>query len=789
MVPRTAALLAAAALAVAACSPPDHPGRLHEVTVGRWVDPFIGTGGHGHTYPGATAPFGMVQVGPDNGRSGWDWSSGYHWSDSVLTGFSHTHLSGTGIGDLLDVLVMPVAGGVDLGAERGPDGMRPYADRLDHDAEMAAPGYYAARLQRSGIGVELTATPRVGLHRIRYPKGAEPGLVVDLGFAENWDEPIHVELIQIADTLFLGRRYSKGWAVDQRVHFALATSRPVLAITWAGEDPRTRAHLAFGALDGEPLLLKVALSYVDESGALSNLEAEAPGWDFDGARARAGFAWESELSKVMVSGGTADDRTIFYTALYRTRLAPVLFQDLDGRYRAADGRIREAQGFTNHSIFSLWDTFRAAHPLNTLLDPERVHDLVASMVAFRRESGLLPVWSLVANETNTMTGNHAVPVVVDAVLKGLTRVPAREVLAAVIASQSSDLRDLNDYRAFGWVPSELGVESVTKTLEYAYDDAAVARLAEHVGAASTARRFRQRAQAWREVYDPGTGFMRGRHADGSWVEPFDPLLSDHRQNTDYTEGNAWQHSWFVPHDPGALVQALGGEGAFLRRLDELFEQDTVVRGGTHRRTSPGSSANTPTATSPATTSPTSTRGPGTPSALASGYARSWTPSTAPRPTGWRGTRTAGRCRHGTSSAPWASTPPIRRRGCTCWACPASTPRCCGCRAGPSWSAPSARAPRTATCVPCASTGVPGPSPTSATPTWPAAASSSSRWAPSPIPPGAATSGPVPPRTRTWGSWCRHGRKPRRRRGDEATGPPRRDGPPPRGAPGRVWEEA
>jgi predicted alpha-1,2-mannosidase len=575
---RTVALLAAAALGVGACSPPDHPGRLHDVTVSRWVDPFIGTGGHGHAYPGATVPFGMVQVGPDNGRSGWDWSSGYHWSDSVLTGFSHTHLSGTGIGDLLDVLVMPVAGGVDLGAERDPDGVRPYADRLDHDEEEAAPGYYAVRLQRSGIAVELTATPRVGLHRIRYPDGAMPGLVVDLGFAENWDKPTHVELVQIADTLFLGRRYSEGWAPDQRVHFALATSRPVLALTWAGEDPHVRAHLAFRPLDGEPLLLKVALSYVDESGALSNLEAEAPAWDFDGARARAAFAWESELSKVMVSGGTADDRTIFYTALYRTRLAPVLFEDVDDRYRAADERIREAKGFTNHSIFSLWDTFRAAHPLNTLLDPGRVHDLVASMMAFRRETGLLPVWSLVANETNTMTGNHAVPVVVDAVLKGLTRVSAREALAAVVASQSTDLRDLHHYGRFGWIPSDLGVEAVTKTLEYAYDDAAVARLAEHVGAAATARAFRQRSRAWQEVYDPTTGFMRGRRSDGSWVEPFDPLLSDHRQNTDYTEGNAWQHAWFVPHDAGALVGAMGGEEAFVRRLDELFEQDTVVRG-------------------------------------------------------------------------------------------------------------------------------------------------------------------------------------------------------------------
>ena len=580
--PRGHVHLFAAALAAAAwsagCTPPDHPARLHAEDLSSWVDPFIGTGGHGHVYPGATVPFGMVQVSPDNGRSGWDWVSGYHWSDSVLTGFSHTHLSGTGIGDLLDVLVMPVVGAVDLSVERGPDGFRPYADRLSHDEETAAPGYYAVRLQRSGIDVELTATPRVGLHRIRFPADAEAGLVVDLGFSENWDTPTRVELVQVADTLFLGRRYSQGWASDQRIHFALATSAPVLAVTLAGEEPRLRAHLAFGPAGDEPLQVKVGLSYADEVGALANLQAEAPGWDFDAARDRAARVWESELSKIQVRGGTPEDRATFYTALYRTRLAPVLFQDVDGRYRGGDGAIHEADGFTNHSIFSLWDTFRAAHPLNTLVDFHRVHDLVASMMAFRAEYGLLPVWSLVGNETNTMTGNHAVPVVVDAVLKGLTEVPAEDALAAVVESQSTNLRDLDDFRSYGWIPSELGVESVTKTLEYAYDDATVARLAAFAGDAATAARFRQRSAGWRHVWDEGTGFMRGKRADGSWVEPFDTLHADHRQNTDYTEGNAWQHSWFVPHDAAGLATAMGGDAAFVRRLDALFEQDTVVVG-------------------------------------------------------------------------------------------------------------------------------------------------------------------------------------------------------------------
>jgi predicted alpha-1,2-mannosidase len=521
----------------------------------------------------------MVQAGPDNGRSGWDWVSGYHWSDSVLTGFSHTHLSGTGIGDLLDILVMPVSGPVALEVERLEDGTRPYADRLSHEDETASPGAYSVRLLRSGIDVELTATQRVGLHRIRYPPSAEsPGLIVDLGYSENWDTPTHTELVQLSDTLFVGHRYSEGWAADQRVHFALVTSWPVEGVERAGQSPELRVRLRFADANGEALQLKVALSYVDDEGALANLEAEAPGWDFDAIQARARAAWERELSKVQIDGGSDQDRSIFYTALYRTRLAPVLFQDVDGRYRGADGEIRESDGFVNHSIFSLWDTFRAAHPLNTLIDSERVPDLVASMLAFSREHGLLPVWSLVGNETNTMTGNHGVPVIVDAVLKGLTDVDPRDALRAVVASQSSDLRDLDDYRAHGFVPSDLGVESVTKTLEYAFDDAAVARLADALGEAEIADRFFRRSRGWTHVFDSGTGFMRGRLADGGWVEPFDPLRSSHREDTDYTEGNAWQHSWFVPHDVAALVEGMGGDSAFAARLDQLFDQDTVVTG-------------------------------------------------------------------------------------------------------------------------------------------------------------------------------------------------------------------
>ena len=541
------------------------------------VDPFLGTGGDGHTFPGATVPFGMVQVSPDNGRSGWDWCSGYNWSDSVLTGFSHTHLSGTGIGDLLDILVMPVAGPVNLAVDTLRDGTRPYADRLSHAHEHAEPGYYSVTLQRSHIKVELTATRRVGLHRITFPADADPGLVVDLGYHENWDAPTSTQLTQVSDTLFLGRRYSTGWAKNERIHFALVTSRPVTRVDMVGTSPHQRALLHF-ASGTHTLLLKVAISYVDERGALENLEAEAPLWDFDGARAHAARMWERELSKVRITGGTPADRTIFYTALYHTRLAPILFEDVDGRYRGADGRIHRAKGFENYSIFSLWDTFRAANPLNTILDPARVHDFVASMLAFGDQHGLLPVWPLVGNETNTMTGNHAIPVIVDAVLKGLAGVNPQRALAAAVKSESSDIRDLGLYRKYGFVPSNLGSESVTKTLEYGYDDATVARLAAFVGDSATARTFRGRSRAWRHVYDPTTGFMRGRLTDGSFRVPFDPLRADHGPHSDYTEGNAWQHSWFVPHDVAGLIAAHGGDRPFVRQLDELFDQDTVLTG-------------------------------------------------------------------------------------------------------------------------------------------------------------------------------------------------------------------
>jgi predicted alpha-1,2-mannosidase len=600
----TAALVAATTTLFAlACESPDAPpGRggpqeLEPLT--SYVDPFIGTGGHGHVYPGATVPWGMVQLSPDQGQQGWDWIAGYNWEDSLLVGFSHTHLSGTGIGDLLDILVMPVRHYVPLDVPIRNRWDRAASSRFSHDREEASPGYYAVDLLDQEIRAELTATARVGMHRYTFPETDQPALFLDLGYAINWDAPVQTSVRVVSDTLVTGYRFSRGWARDQRVFFAMAFSRPVRHLGLAdsavalgifsgdelaaGEVGATalavRALFAFDPVAaGETLLLKVGLSYVDEAGALANLEAEVPHWDFDGVREEARSAWEMELRKVHLQGGSEAERRTFYTALYRTRLAPILFQDVDGRYRGADGGIHTAQGYRKHAIFSLWDTFRAQHPLLTLMDPDRVDDLVNSMLSFHDEHGLLPVWSLVGNETNTMTGHHALPVITDAYRKGYRGFDAQRALEAMVKSATADHRGLEHYKAFGYIPTELEVESVTKTLEYAFDDWALAALALELGEEELHRHYLERSEGWRHVFDPETRFMRGKTADGRWAEPFDPRRSDHREGTDYTEGNAWQHSWFVPHDVLGLMEAMGGEEPFLAKLDSLFELDTIITG-------------------------------------------------------------------------------------------------------------------------------------------------------------------------------------------------------------------
>ncbi|MBE0592548.1 MAG: GH92 family glycosyl hydrolase [Gemmatimonadales bacterium] len=580
--PAAASSLLLLALGVAACG---GPARLDPVAL---VDPFIGTATHGHVYPGATVPFGMVQVSPDNGRSGWDWVSGYHYSDSIIVGFGHTHLSGTGIGDLADVLIMPVSSPMQIDRAYRDRDDRDYRSRFSHERESAAPGYYTVFLDDPRIGVELTATERVGVHRYAYPVSDDAGIVIDLGFAINWDAPTDTYLKAESDTLVVGHRFSTGWAKDERVFFAVALSKPFTAVELADGTARIAGREAsgkavkglfrFATADGERVLLKVGISYVDAAGALRNLQTEVPGWDFDGVRAAATDAWREALSPVRIRTDDSARARTFYTALYHTKLAPIRFDDVDGRYRGGDGAIHQADGFRNYSIFSLWDTFRAAHPLHTLTEPARVDDMMRSMLAFADEYGLLPVWSLVGNETNTMTGYHAIPVLADAYLKGFRGFDGERALDAMIASAMQDHRGLRYYREYGYIPSELEPESVTKTLEYAFDDWAIAQMAAALGRSDDEATFRARSRSFEALFDPGSGFMRGKSAAGAWVEPFDPVQSSHRVNTDYTEGNAWQHSWFVPHDVARLIALMGGDRAFVAKLDSLFAADTVVTG-------------------------------------------------------------------------------------------------------------------------------------------------------------------------------------------------------------------
>ncbi len=499
---RFSVLFVVGCLLTVACEPPDSPPRKGSIqdmeALSDYVDPFIGTGGHGHVYPGATVPWGMVQLSPDQGQGGWDWIAGYNWEDSLLVGFSHTHLSGTGIGDLLDILVMPVKEYFPVNEAVADRWDRSAKSSFSHEREEASPGYYAVYLEDQEIQAELTATAHVGMHRYSFPATDEPAVFLDLGYAINWDQPVSTSIEVVNDTLVTGYRFSQGWATDQKLFFAVAFSEPVRSLAFADStaplealdsrrmtagDVRAtssalRALFAFDPTsEGDQILLKVGLSYVDEAGALANLETEIPTWDFQSVRDAARREWNRELRKVQVEGGTEEERRTFYTSLYRTRLVPILFEDVDGRYRGADGEIHVAEGYRKHAIFSLWDTFRAAHPLFTLIDPDRVDDLVNSMLSFYDEHGLLPVWSLVGNETNTMTGHHAVPVLADAYRKGFRGFDAEKALEAMVKSANQDHRGLEFYKAYEYIPTELENESVTKTLEYAFDDWAIASMA------------------------------------------------------------------------------------------------------------------------------------------------------------------------------------------------------------------------------------------------------------------------------------------------------------------------
>ena len=553
-----------------------------------FVDPFIGTGAHGHTYPGATVPFGMVQLSPDNGISGWDWCSGYHYSDSIIVGFSHLHLSGTGIGDLQDVRMMPVSSEVDISKKAEARDELEYKSRYSHDEEIASPGYYSVVLKDQDIKVELTAGVRSGFQEYLFPSNRSRSVVLDLAYNVNWDAPTKSRIQMVNDTLVTGYRYSTGWAKEQRVYFALSFSEPFESYevvdstsSLAGSEfdgAQLKALLKFGSNSSiSTLQVRSGISSASVDGALLSVK-EIQDKTFTQVKQEAESLWEDELNKINISVQGEALKKTFHTAMYHASLAPVVYSDLKNEYKTPGGEVGLAQNYTRYDIFSLWDTYRAAHPLFTILEGERVNDMINSMLAHYDEYGLLPVWSLLGNETNTMTGYHAIPVITDAYFKGFRGYDVQKAYEAMKASAMQDIRGVEFYKKFGFIPSDLEVESVTKNLEYAYDDWCIAQVAKSLGETEDYEYFQKRAQSFNLLYDPSVGFMRGKLSSGAWRTPFDPKHSEHRVNTDYTEGNAWQHTWYVPHDVPALIDLMGGNDPFISKLDSLFSISSEITG-------------------------------------------------------------------------------------------------------------------------------------------------------------------------------------------------------------------
>ncbi len=568
-----------------------------------FVDPFIGTGGHGHTYPGAVMPFGMVQLSPDTRLEGWDGSSGYHYTDSVVYGFSHTHLSGTGIPDYCDILFMPTTGQPQF---KNTEYSSPFKKRN----ETASPGYYKTRLDKYNIDVELTATTRAGMHRYTYPSTSQANIIIDL---QHRDTVINSWIEVVNDHEIRGLRESKSWAKDQYVYFYAKFSKPFKSYGIAvdnqlqqgikrAEGKNIKLFIQFNN-PGE-VISKLGISSVSADGALKNLDAEIPDFDFKKVQKAAHMAWVNELAKIDIEAGQPEapqqaenqtangygrapvkkekepkvdyakiKQTIFYTALYHCLLSPNIYSDVDGQYRGMDEKIHTADGFNYYTVFSLWDTFRAEHPLLTLIDRKRTLDFIKSFLAMYDQKGLLPIWPLASNETFCMIGNHSIPVIVDAYAKGIRDFDVEKAFSAMKAAVNRDQYGLDSYRKHGLVLADDEVESVSKTLEYAYDDWCIAQMAKMLDKPVDYAEYIQRAQYWKNVQNKDNGFMQA-HVNGSWYQPFDPT----DVNKNYVEGNAWQYTFLVPQDVTGLVNRMGGKEAFATKLDELFTTTAPLTG-------------------------------------------------------------------------------------------------------------------------------------------------------------------------------------------------------------------
>jgi len=568
-----------------------------------YVDPFIGTDFHGHTFPGATTPFGLVQLSPDTRTLGWDACAGYHYSDSSILGFSHTHLSGTGIGDYGDILFMPFTGdaSLDAGAEEDPDSG--YRSRFDRDTEQATPGYYTVRLTDDDINVELTSTTRAGIHRYTYAEKTGKGLIIDLTHTIHGHRNPKHEIRIINDREIRGLKLTSGWAKHHTVYFAAKFSEPFTSEVYMNgqlvkdleniSGKNIKVKLRFDDDNKNELIAKVGISTVGFEGAAENLEAEVPDWDFDSYRESAAEQWAEKLSAIEVETDSESDKRTFYTALYHSMIFPGINSDVDGKYKSMRQDIVTSES-PNYTVFSLWDTHRALHPLFTIINPDYNQALIRALLRKYDEGGILPMWELASNYTGTMIGSHAVSVIVDAYMKGQRDFDTEKALEAIVHSVKYDtVKDISYpsdqawgnlmpkaklyEEKYGFIPCDLERASVSKALEFAYNYWAIATMAADLGRDDIAEDFYKRSERYATYFDKETGFMRGKRLDGTWDEPFHPRFSSH-WNTPYVEGNAWQWTWYVPHDVDGLVELMGGKEAFAVKLDSLFTTSSELLG-------------------------------------------------------------------------------------------------------------------------------------------------------------------------------------------------------------------
>ena len=572
-------VVTALALATLVCS--GGPSRAAAPSPTASVNPFVGTAGHGHTYPGATVPFGLVQLSPDTRTEGWDGCSGYHYDDTTIQGFSHTHLTGTGAADLGDVLLMPTVGAVHLDVGTPGNG---YSSRFSHARETAHPGYYSVFLEDPKVTAELTATARVGFHRYTFPASDSAHVVLDLVHGIGCSVYEAGLTVESGDTIS-GYRKTHGWAGDRSVYFVLKFSRPFDSMgieqdgvrlapeTRESKGAKLKAFVNYKTASGEAILVKAGISGTGIDGARKNLAAEIPGWDFESVRRQATAQWDKALGKIQIETPDPHLRTTFYSNLYLSSLAPTLFSDADGTYRGMDRKNHAGGGFQNYTEMSLWDTFRSENPLLTLVQPGRVNDIVHTMTAEYSELGrhMLPVWPLWGNETYCMIGYHSIPVITDAYFKGFRGFDAEAVYQDMRDTAMQNRSGLDDYKALGYVASRPGRGATSWTLEYAYDDWCLARMAVALGHKDDAKLFYGRASNYRNLFDGTTGFMRGRKADGSWRTPF---AANGLVNDEYTEADAWQYAFSVQQDVPGLIHLYGGDAGFLQKFDAMLSADS-----------------------------------------------------------------------------------------------------------------------------------------------------------------------------------------------------------------------